>query len=88
VTRAAEDGLVVVTPRAALLILRLWTEREDPGTLRARITHTRDLALPGQTRTASGSPDDICAVVRDWLEAIARPSGDDGTFGDDGVTHG
>ncbi|HYZ79075.1 MAG TPA: hypothetical protein VE596_17045 [Gaiellaceae bacterium] len=79
---------MVVTPRAALLILRLWTEGEDPGTLRVRITHTRDLALPGQTRTASGSPDDICAIVKDWLDGIARSSGEDSTFGDDGVTDG
>ena len=77
---------MVVTPRAALLILRLWTEREDPGTLRARITHTRDLAFPGQTRTASGSPDDICAIVKDWLDGIAGSSVDDSTFGDGGVT--
>ena len=76
---------MVVAPRTALLILRLWTEGEDPGTLRARITHTRDLALPGHTRTASGSPDDICALVKDWLDGIA---GEDSTFGDDGVTNG
>lgn len=77
---------MVVTSRAALLILRLWTEGEDPGTLRARITHTRDLALPGHTRTASGSPDDICALVKEWLDEIARASVPDSTFGDGAVT--
>lgn len=55
---------------AAVLVLRVW--REGPKTVRARITETVDVTQPGQTTVVAGSVDDICGVVKDWMEDVVR----------------
>jgi hypothetical protein len=59
------------------VVLRFWIERGDPATLRARITHTRDINLPSRTSVASGSVAEICAAVRDCVEAAVNPPTED-----------
>lgn len=56
--------------RTGLLIVRVWIEGDasDSG-LRARITHTLDLATGAEVVTAAATPDQIQATVREWLEA-------------------
>jgi hypothetical protein len=62
--------------RTGVLVLRVW--REDDETLRARITHTADVLSGTRTNVAAVGVDDICGVVRAWLQLFER--------GDDAVT--
>ena len=55
----------------AVLLLSVWYEREHPTPLRARITQTGDVERPGTSVVAAGTADDICAVVKQWIEAFA-----------------
>jgi hypothetical protein len=63
--------------RTGVLVLSVW--REEDATLRARITHTPDVLSETRTSVAAGGGvDDICSIVRAWLDSFAR--------GDDSVT--
>ena len=62
--------------RTGVLVLRAW--RESGVAVRARITHTADVLSDTQTSVAASGVDDICEVVRTWLELFER--------GDDSVT--
>ena len=53
-----------------MLVVRAWVEDFPEGTLRARITQTLDIALPGEVVTVTSSVDELCAAVRAWLEAF------------------
>jgi hypothetical protein len=53
-----------------ILIVRVWIEANAPDGLRARITQTLDSTLDEQTMATAGNPEDICAVVRTWVEAF------------------
>jgi antitoxin component HigA of HigAB toxin-antitoxin module len=53
-----------------ILIVRVWIEANVRDGLRARITQTLDSTLDEQTMTTAGNPEDICAVVRTWVEAF------------------
>jgi hypothetical protein len=53
--------------RTAVLIVRLWFEPDHAAGLRARITQT---TASGDERAIAvvASADDICAVVKEWVE--------------------
>jgi hypothetical protein len=53
--------------RTGALAIRAWTEGE-PKSLRVRITRTLDVSRRESESTAAASIDDVCAVVRRWLE--------------------
>jgi hypothetical protein len=55
--------------RSAVLILRLWLEGDSHGELRARITHTSNVTRPGVTDSVAGGVDDVCNIVKKWVEA-------------------
>jgi hypothetical protein len=55
-----------------MLLLRVW--REDHQ-LVARILETQDVMTGKQTSRAAAGIDQICEIVRSWLESVA--SGDD-----------
>jgi hypothetical protein len=59
-----------VTPpeRASVLVIRAWTDRQTG--VRARLLAGEKPAGSGSA-TASGI-EDICAMVRSWLEALAE----------------
>jgi len=73
--------------RSGVLILRLWVEANHATGLRARITQMLDTSRTEHSVAVAASADDICAIVKDWVEAFADPSGNgDGTVtrvGDD-----
>jgi hypothetical protein len=52
-----------------MLVLRVWCEGGD-GRLRARITDSSDVFSGEQRTLAAGGVDEICAVVREWLERL------------------
>lgn len=61
---------------AAVLVLTIWCEGEDRNALRARITQTGDVAQQlGTTTVVAGTVDDVCAVVKDWIETFVAGVG-------------
>ena len=68
--------------RSGVLILRLWIEANHAKGLRARITQMLDTARTEQSVAVAASANDICAIVKDWVDAFAAPSSD----GDGSVT--
>ena len=59
--------------RTGVLVLHVWTETDQPESLRARITTDGD--RPGQTRSsvAGGSVDEVVELVRRWVVSfVAR----------------
>lgn len=84
--------------RTAILIVRLWIEAPSPDGFRARIIQTPDSRSREQTASAAGSPEDVYAAVRRWVEECVEtdepaeirrhPSGDASvTPRRDGVTN-
>jgi hypothetical protein len=59
-----------VDNRTGVLVVRVWTESgpDGPG-LRARITQTVDVTAGAEVVTAAATADDVCAAVKEWLEA-------------------
>lgn len=55
--------------RSGFLVVRLWSEPTATG-FRARITQTLDSTSREQAMATAGSPDDVYAVVRAWVEAF------------------
>ena len=56
--------------RTGLLVVRVWLEgKPDDGGLRARITHTLNVADGAEVVTAAAATEEIFNAVRDWLEA-------------------
>jgi hypothetical protein len=54
--------------RTAILIVRLWIEAPFPDGFRARIVQTPDSRSREQTASMAGSPEDVYAAVRSWVE--------------------
>lgn len=64
--------------RTGVLIVRLWIEANHELGLRARITQTLDTTATEQSVAVAASADDICAVVKRWVEAFVDPGSRDG----------
>jgi hypothetical protein len=58
------------TERVAVLVIRVWPEKDSVSGLRARITRTADIATQGEIMTAAATVDEILAAVRTWLEGF------------------
>jgi len=56
------------TGRVAVMVVRIWLD--DDGAFKARLTHTRDLSDRDQASDAAGTPDQVVAAVREWLDAF------------------
>lgn len=59
--------------RSGVLIVRLWIEANHPQGLRARITQTLDSMAGEESVALAASADDICTIVKRWVEDFARP---------------
>jgi hypothetical protein len=51
-------------------VVRAWLEDATDKSLRARITHTLDVARPGETVILTATREEVYAAVRSWLEAF------------------
>jgi len=60
--------------RTGILIVRLWVEANAHEGFRARITQTLDSGAPGQAMATAGTPDELYAVVRTWVEEFTSPN--------------
>jgi hypothetical protein len=60
-----------MSDHAGLLVVRVWREggSSDGNGLRARIIQTLDLTEGAEIVTAAATTDQVCATVREWLEA-------------------
>jgi 16S rRNA G1207 methylase RsmC len=54
--------------RTGVLVVRAWLEDATDEGLRARITHTLDVARPGETVIVTARREEVYAAVRSWLE--------------------
>jgi len=72
VTHPQFDGLRMEESydRVGVLVVRVWTERD--GQIRARITSSTDVLRAESQVRASGTVEDISAVIQEWLERFAR----------------
>jgi hypothetical protein len=61
-----------VTPpeRTAVLIVRAWRESPE-GTVRCRIVLSDDISMAAQRSLAASGTEEVCAIVRDWLEGVS-----------------
>lgn len=59
--------------RTGVLIVRLWMEANHQHGLRARITQTLNSTAGEESVALAATADDICAVVKRWVEDFARP---------------
>lgn len=59
--------------RTGVLIVRLWIEDDHPTRLRARITQTLEDTSREKTIAAASTNEDICAIVKRWVETFADP---------------
>lgn len=57
---------------SGVLIVHLWVEERHPEGLRARITQMLSSSTAEQSIAVAASADDICAVVKRWVEDLAR----------------
>jgi hypothetical protein len=69
---------VLSSDRTGLLILRLWIEANHETGLRARITQTLDTMAGEQPVAVAASADDICAIVKQWVQAFEDAAPRDG----------
>jgi hypothetical protein len=58
-----------------MLVLRVWSEAD--GRLRARITDSNDVFSGEQRTLAAVGAEEICTVVRAWLELL-EPAAESG----------
>lgn len=58
--------------RTGVMIVRLWIEPKHEAGLRARITSTLDATDVEHSVAAGASADEICDVVKEWVDAFAR----------------
>lgn len=55
------------------MIVRLWIEPHREQGLRARITQTLDTMAGEHSVSVAKSVEDICAVVKEWVDEFAGP---------------
>lgn len=60
--------------RIGVLIVRLWMEPHHKTGLRARITKTHDTSSADLSVAAGASAEDICTVVKEWVDGFADPT--------------
>jgi hypothetical protein len=59
--------------RIGILVIRVWTEGDAPGRLRARLTQTGDLAEPATTLATAADLRGVCDAVEAWLGQFLDP---------------
>jgi hypothetical protein len=60
--------------RTGILIVHLWIEANAREGFRARITQTLDSGVGDQVKATAGTPEEIYAVVRRWVEEFTNPN--------------
>jgi hypothetical protein len=58
--------------RTGVLVLSAWVEAHGDNGLRVRITETAPDGAAQVTSRAAATVDDVCSLVRSWLEELLR----------------
>ena len=56
--------------RTGILVIRVWTEGDAPGRLRARLTQTGDLADAATSLATASDVRGVCDAVEAWLRGF------------------
>jgi hypothetical protein len=64
--------------RTGVLVLRAWVEANSDNGLRVRITRTTPGGTTEAVISAAATVDDVCTIVRSWLEELLPPPKDPG----------
>ena len=59
--------------RTGILVIRVWTERDAPVQLRARLTQTGDLGEAATTLATASGVRGVCDAVEEWLREFLDP---------------
>jgi hypothetical protein len=59
--------------RTGILLVRVWLEGDRTSGLRARIVRMLDVERGETLESVAGSVDEVCDVVRTWLESFSAP---------------
>ena len=57
-----------------MLVVRLWLEKSHDIPLRARISKTLDTDGGEESVGVAASADDICVIVKDWVDTFVDPA--------------
>jgi hypothetical protein len=60
-------------PRTGILVIRVWTEGDASGQLRARLIQAADLGDPGTTLATASDVRGVCGAVEAWLREFLDP---------------
>lgn len=60
------------TDRTGVMIVRIWIDQDAEVGLRARITRTLDSTGAEQDVTIAAHVDDVCEVVRRWVDEFSN----------------
>jgi hypothetical protein len=55
-----------------VFVVRAWTEKDDRGQFRARITFTPDIETCTPTMTATDSKEALIESLSRWLDSLTR----------------
>jgi hypothetical protein len=61
-----------------MLIVRVWIEASHEKGLRARITSALGESTAEQSVSVASSAEDICAIVKQWVDDFTTPGSPDG----------
>jgi hypothetical protein len=59
-----------IRERSALLLLRAWTDGTSAG-LRIRAVRVPDLARPRQIVSMATGPEEVCELVKAWIDELS-----------------
>ena len=60
--------------RFGTLVVRAWIEVDAKTGFRARVMHTTDSTARGESTSTAGTPEDLYAIVRTWVETFVQPN--------------
>lgn len=61
--------------RVGVLVVRVWTEPSQPGSVRMRVTRTLDVASPLSEVSATADVEEVCETLRQWLREFRARAG-------------
>ena len=62
--------------RTGILVIRVWTEGDAPGRLRARLTQAAGLGEPATSLATASDVPEVCDAVEAWLRGFLEPRRD------------
>lgn len=64
----------LTSDRFGTLVVRAWIEVSAETGFRARVMHSTDSGTRGESTSTAGTPEDLYAIVRTWVETFLQPN--------------